>query len=268
MKISIITATFDSQKTVEQNAQSVISQNYKDFEHIIVDNLSSDETLKIIKDIYSKNGLTDKLRILSEKDEGIADAFNKGIKLSHGEIINFLNSDDHYFDDSVFSKIIEAFNDKNVLVVHGNIYFEDTTYGSNIRRPPLCPVTEAMPYNHPTMFFRKSVFEQLGYYDVSYKYSMDFELVCRLEKELNGLDSKTQYIEGNPLVSMYSGGASWKNEVSSIRECKLALIKHGFWNYDAKKNYSLRILRTNVKEYLNKLNLNMFVKFWRNKKWR
>ncbi len=268
MKISVVTATFNSQKTIEQNARSVISQNYKDFEHIIVDNLSSDETLKIIKDIYSKNGLANKLRILSEKDEGIADAFNKGIEFSQGGIVTFLNSDDYYSDDSVFSKVIEAFNDKNVLVVHGNIYFEDKAYGSNIRRPLLCPVTVAMPYNHPTMFFRKSVFEQFGYYDISYKYSMDFELVCRLEKSQNGLDNITRYVESTPLVSMNAGGASWRNEISSIQECKSALIKHGFWDYNAKKNYFLRIIRTNMKECFSKLNLNILVIFWRNNKWR
>jgi len=268
MKISAITATFNSQKTVEQNAQSVISQNYKDFEHIIIDNFSSDETLKIIKENYKKNGLTDKLRILSEKDEGIADAFNKGIKLSQGEIITFLNSDDHYFDDSVFSKVIRAFDDENVLVVHGNIYFEDKKYGSNIRKPLLCHVTAAMPYNHPTMFFRRSVFEQFGFYDISYKFSMDFEFVCRLEKEFGCLNIRTQYVESNPLVSMRAGGVSWENEIGSIREYKSALIKHGFWNYDAKKNYIFRIVRTNVKGYLNKSGLNIFVKLWRNKKWR
>ncbi|MBU0581250.1 MAG: glycosyltransferase, partial [Candidatus Margulisbacteria bacterium] len=93
MKISVITPTYNSGKTIEQNVKSLLEQNYKNFEQIIIDNLSNDGTLIKIEQLYKNAGRIDKLRVLSEKDNGIAEAFNKGIKTANGEIIGILNSD-------------------------------------------------------------------------------------------------------------------------------------------------------------------------------
>ena len=91
VRISIVTPTFNSEKTVEKNIHSVISQTHKNFEHIIVDNLSKDNTINIINKIYKHHNLLDNLTIISEQDSGISDAFNKGIKSARGEIIAILN---------------------------------------------------------------------------------------------------------------------------------------------------------------------------------
>jgi len=159
MKISVVTPTFNSEKTIAGNIQSIISQAYKDFEHIIIDNLSTDKTIELAKNYYLSAGMIDRLIIISEKDNGISDAFNKGIKTASGEIIAILNSDDVYFNNRVFEKVAALFEDKEILFVHGDIYFDDDVYGSNIRKPLLCPVTTAMPYNHPSMFLRREVYE-------------------------------------------------------------------------------------------------------------
>jgi len=160
MKISIITPTFNSEKVIWQNVESVLSQKYHEFEHIIIDNLSSDKTLNIITEVYNKAGMKDKLKTVREEDKGISDAFNKGIDHSSGEIITILNSDDFYTDEFVFEKVIKVLSEKDILFTHGNIFFNDPVYGSNIRKPLMCPVTQAMPFNHPTMFFRKEIYKQ------------------------------------------------------------------------------------------------------------
>ncbi len=268
MKISVITPTYNSQETITRNVSSIISQSYKNFEHIIVDNKSKDDTLALIKQLYDKNYLNDQLKIISEKDNGISDAFNKGIKSATGEIITILNSDDAYYNHKVFEKVVNIFNDDEILFIHGDVYFDDPVYGSNIRKPLLCPVTTAMPYNHPTMFLRKEIYEKFGLFDLSYRYSMDFEFIVRLGKKIPEFKTKVKYFSDFPVVKMYSGGASWKNELQSIGETKKALKKYGLWNSSAKKNYLLRSWRTQLKKYLNILNLNFVVRIWRNQKWK
>lgn len=102
MKITVITATLNSAASIKRCVKSVVNQSYKYFEHIIVDSLSDDNTISIIKDIYSNKNLLSNLTIISEKDDGISDAFNKGIKLAKGEIVTILNSDDYYYSDEIF----------------------------------------------------------------------------------------------------------------------------------------------------------------------
>jgi len=267
MKISVITPTFNSEKTIDRNIQSVISQTYKNFEQIIIDNLSRDRTIELAKSFYTGNSIIDKLKIMSGKDDGISDAFNKGINSASGEVIAILNSDDAYFNKNVFEKVIEILKDTEILFVHGDIYFVDPVYGTNIRKPLICPVTTAMPYNHPSMFIRKEVYRKFGLYDETYKYAMDYEFIIRLEYSFPGFKDKGKYYSGHPLAIMYSGGASWNNELKSIKESALALKKHGYWNSAARKNYTIRIFRTRMKKYLNLLHLNFFVRLWRNRKW-
>lgn len=266
MKISIITPTFNSAKTIESNISSILSQTYKIFEHIIVDKLSTDSTLSIAKELYSKNNCSEKLIIISEKDEGIADAFNKGIRKSSGEIIAILNSDDSYFYFNLFADVVKIFTEKSVLFVHGDILFKDRKYGTNVRRPLMCDLRVAMPFNHPTMFFKKEVYDDLGLFDTGFRYSMDFEFVCRLAKKYD-LKKAGHYFDANPMVTMKAGGVSWKNEIKSINETKLALKKHSLWNLKAFYHYSLRIFRTYLKKIFSKIGLTFLVKLWRKFKW-
>ncbi|MDP3148309.1 MAG: glycosyltransferase family 2 protein [Ignavibacteria bacterium] len=267
MKISVITPTFNSEKYIRQNVQSVVSQTYTDYEHIIVDNKSTDATLQFICDEYESKGLTEKLVIVSEKDNGISEAFNKGITLASGEIIAFLNSDDYYFSEDVFQEIIDAFANEEILFVHGNIYFEDEKYGSNIRKPLMCKVQQAMPFNHPAMFVRKKCLEEAGLFDTSFRYAMDFELTCRMLQRIPNFLEKGFYLNDVPLVYMRGGGASWLKEKESVIEVKNALQKNGLWNSFAKYFYVLRRGRILLKSFLDKVGLLLLVKYWRKFKW-
>ena len=267
MKISIVTPTFNSETTILNNVNSILNQTYSNFEHILIDNESSDDTLNLAKIEYRIRNSAEKLRIIREKDKGIAEAFNKGIKASRGEIIGILNSDDKYFNDNVFERVINAFDDEKSLFMHGDVLFNDPMYGSNIRKPLLCPVTYALPFNHPTMFFRKEVYKEYGSFDTGYNYAMDFEFICRLEKQIDDFYNKGIYLKGEPLVTMAAGGASWKNELDSIDETRKALKKYDYWNFNARKNYILRVLRTKLKILLSNNGLNRIIVHWRKRKW-
>ncbi len=268
LKISLITPTYNSEKTIARNIHSIISQSYSNFEHIIVDNMSSDATLSIVKKLYSESGKFDTLKIISEKDNGIADAFNKGIKNSSGDIIAILNSDDWYYNENVLQKVVEAFSNPNVLFVHGDIFFEDFVYGSNRRKPLLCSIEKAMPYNHPTMFFRKTVYQGFGTYDVNFRYAMDYELFCRIFKKSPNFAEKGFYLQEFPLVYMSGSGASGKYEKETLKEVKKALSINSLWNFQAQYFFLLRFFRVQMKIVFTILHLHSLIKIWRKWKWR
>lgn len=268
MIISIITPTYNSEKTIARNAESVLAQDYENYVHIIIDNLSSDRTLEIISDLYEKAGKTDKLKVISEPDKGISDAFNKGISYSGGDIIGILNSDDYYYSPDVLSRTCSAFSSPDILFTHGDMYFEDEIYGSNVRRPLLTPARLAMPYNHPTMFFRREVYEKYGGFDLNFRYAMDYELVCRLESRIPGFAAKGYYIKGGPLVYVKSGGASWEHEGRAIREIKPALRNNSLWQADSSRAYYMRLGRNILKKYMSMAGLESAVKIWRRWKWK
>ncbi|MBN2365590.1 MAG: glycosyltransferase [Calditrichaeota bacterium] len=268
MLISIITPTFNSEKTVGRCVKSVISQNYLDYEHIIVDKQSNDQTLAIISDLYEQAGLTEKLRLRSESDNGIADAFNRGIQLTSGDVIGILNSDDHLFNSESLSRISEPFIDPSVLYVHGNIYLHDPLYGSSLRRPLCCHITHAMPFNHPALYFRKEIYKINGLYDTRYRLVMDYEFLMRLFKNHRSVYNSDHYIPGDPLVVMYSGGVSWKREKESLKEIKSALRHHGLFNLQARLHIFLRYLRVKIRGFMVKLHLTSLVRLWRKWKWK
>lgn len=268
MKISIITPTFNSQKTIAKNIKSVLSQTYTNFEQIVVDNLSSDETIAIVKELYQKAEYIFKLKIISEKDNGIADAFNKGIRTASGDIIGILNSDDYLFNNYVLARVAQEFENHNIFFVHGDVFFEDAVFGSNQRRPLQCPIYQAMPFNHPTMFLRKEIYVNYGFYNVAYKYSMDFEFVCRLEKQMHNFKEHGKYIQGDALVHMSGSGTSWLNERHALKEMKQALQFHRFWNLKAAYYYTIRLSRIKLKKLFSYLGFNVLIKYWRNIKWR
>ena len=117
MKISIITPTFNSENFISSNINSIKIQTYNNFEHIIIDNKSKDKTLEIIKN-EGKNS-----KIISESDNGIYHAFNKGITLATGDVISIINSDDYLADDKVLENVISVFNSHDIDIVYGNIKY-------------------------------------------------------------------------------------------------------------------------------------------------
>ncbi|MCO4795466.1 MAG: glycosyltransferase [Bacteriovoracaceae bacterium] len=265
MKISIVTPCWNSESTILRTLDSIKNQVYPSIEWIIVDNLSSDNTLKLIKDNYLESD-DRSLKIISEKDSGISDAFNKGVTAASGEIVAILNSDDAYANIDIVSKVAECFNDSEVDFVHGDMVFIDEDFGTNRRRPLLCSIDYAMPYNHPTMFLRKKLYDEYGLFDVNYRLAMDYELVMRMYDSPSHPKVNGKYLE-EVMVNMYAGGMSDVMEKKSIDEVEKALRFHGFWSDEASRNQSLRRKRIFLKSFLNKVGLGKIVALWRNYKW-
>ena len=129
MKVSIITVCYNSSETIESTIRSVISQNYPSIEYIIVDGGSTDDTLQIVERHKSKIA-----KVISEKDDGIYDAINKGIAQASGDIIAILHADDFYPEENIISLITEAFTQKNVDAVYGDLQYVDRSDTSIIKR--------------------------------------------------------------------------------------------------------------------------------------
>lgn len=209
MKISIITATYNSATTISDTIESVLSQNYSDFEHIIVDGASKDGTLDIVRSYEPR--YAGRLRYISGKDKGIYDAMNKGIAMATGDIIGILNSDDFYADSHVLQLISDAFvNDGSLGCVYGNLVFVNAKETDKIERH-----WHGSSYTHrgflrgwhpahPTFYAKREAFEQYGVFDTSFDVSADFELMFRfMEKH----SLKGKFID-HTFVKMRMGGES------------------------------------------------------------
>jgi len=180
-KISIITTAFNSAKTIIDTLKSVSGQSYQNIEHIIVDGSSIDGTIDIIKK-YERNNV----KIISEPDDGIYDALNKGIRLASGDIIGILHSDDLYADENVLSKIAESFSDSSIDGIYTDLIYVAQNDINKIFRywksrdfyPELLKKGWMPP--HPTVFLRKSIYEKFGLFDTSYKIAADYDFMLRI----------------------------------------------------------------------------------------
>ena len=222
MKISIITATYNSSNTVRDTIESVLRQTYTDIEYIIVDGMSKDNTIDIIKEYEPKfNG---KLKYTSELDNGIYDAMNKGIAMATGDIVGFLNSDDFYTNDNILEQVADAMNDVNVDAVYGDIhYVKDNNLSKCVRyysskgfrrwqmRLGFMPA-------HPSFYCRRSIYDKFGVFNSSYSISGDFELLLRLIF-IHCINIKYLSLD---FVTMRTGGAS----TSGIESHKQTLKDH------------------------------------------
>ena len=221
MKISIITPTFNSQKTIEENINSVLIQTYDNWEHIVIDNLSSDKTLSIIKKFNNH-----KIKIISEKDKGIFDAINKGILNSTGEIISILHSDDFFFNKDALTNVVNNFLNPEINVVYGNLlYVKKSNTDKILRYWQSNNFQKGLFYRgwsppHPSFFVKKKIYEKFGNYKIEFGNSSDFELMFRL-LEKNQVSSK--YID-KVLVTMRYGGASNKNLLNIFKQ-NLTILK-------------------------------------------
>jgi glycosyltransferase involved in cell wall biosynthesis len=179
MKVSIITATYNSDSTVRDTLESVAAQTYSNIEHIIVDGLSKDNTLEIVAEYPHV------AKVISEKDDGIYDAMNKGILAATGDIIGILNSDDFYPNSGIIQRVVKEFQEKKVDTTIGDILFVSPSnlkkivrYYSGGKWKPSKFVRGYMP-PHPSFFVYKKFYDELGLYQIDYKIAADYELLIR-----------------------------------------------------------------------------------------
>lgn len=220
MKISIITAAFNSEKTLQDTLDSVLRQDYRNIEHIIIDGGSTDSTVDIIR-VYASKTTSHSVKWVSEKDRGIYDAMNKGIAMATGDVIGILNSDDYFTSNDVVSKLIKPFSDEEIDAVYGDIHFihdkereKITRYYSSKMFSPFWIRFGFMPA-HPSLYVRKEIYDKVGLYKLDYKIGADFEMVVRM---FHVHKIKAHYINMD-FVTMRNGGAS----TSGVQSHKLLL---------------------------------------------
>jgi glycosyltransferase involved in cell wall biosynthesis len=183
VKISIITVTFNRGYIIRDAIESVLRQKYKNYEYIIVDGASKDNTVEILKEFEPK--FEGRMRWISEPDKGLYDAINKGIKMATGDVVGIINSDDFFHRDDTFEKIAQAFSDKTIEAVYADE--RDVKVGKEDKNSRYCSANFFKPWMfriglmpaHSSFYAKRLLFEKYGYYKIDYKIAADLELMIR-----------------------------------------------------------------------------------------
>ncbi|MBF9253828.1 glycosyltransferase [Pontibacter sp. 172403-2] len=233
MKISIITIVYNNRETIADAIESVLSQTYPDIEYIVVDGLSTDGTVEVVKKYGDR--IT---KFISEKDQGLYDAINKGIQLATGDIIGLLHSDDIFYNENAVACVAAAFEAYQTDSVYGNLlYVEKEDTGKVVRKWVSGSYKrENFMYGwmppHPTFYVKKSCYDRYGLYNTHFRSAADYELMLRF---LYKHGVSTAYIP-ETLVKMRVGGKSnvtLRNRIRANREDYAAWqvngLKPGFY---------------------------------------
>lgn len=237
MKISIITVAFNSRPYIEECINSVLRQTYSDIEYLVIDGGSTDGTVDLLRQYDGSIS-----RWVTEPDKGIYDAMNKGIKLSTGDVIGFLNSDDLYVGDAAISSVAKEFQEKSTDSVFADLLFvkrNDTRkvvrYYTSFNFSPRKFAYGWMPA-HSTFFAKRGVYEKYGIFKTDYRIAADYELLLRF---LGRYGITYSYLP-EVLVKMRTGGVSTRNFRSNVilnREIMRACAENGI-NTNILKVYS------------------------------
>lgn len=214
MKVSIITATFNSQSTIEKCINSIRSQTYKNIEHVVIDGNSSDKTVDIITPYINNSDY-----FISESDDGIFDALNKGLKAASGDIIGYLHSDDEFFSNETVEKIVNEFK-TGVCGVYGNLIYVKRNkkhtplryWKSNNFKPIMLKYGWMPP--HPTLFLSSEVYKEIGQYDLNFKISSDYDFMIRVFSKKK---FKIKYLN-KVITKMLVGGTSNRNIYNIVKK--------------------------------------------------
>lgn len=251
MKISLVTVTYNSAKTLHDTIRSVFSQSYPNLEYIIIDGASQDNTIDIVKEYEPL--FNERMRWISEKDSGLYDAINKGIAMATGDVIGILNSDDFFTSPTVIEEIANSFSEK-IDAIYGDVHFvksDDLSrsiryYSSKVFRPSLMKLG-FMPA-HPTFYCRKSCYDKYGLYKTDFKIAADFDLLLRFIY-VHHISLKYLPLD---MVTMRVGGASTNGLKSHV--CIMKEHLRSFKENGLKSNFFLLFLRYFYKltEYIRK----------------
>lgn len=236
--VSVITVCYNSGKTIQKTLESVLNQTYLNYEYIIIDGNSNDETLGIIENY--KGIFKDRLTVISEPDKGIYDAMNKGIRMAKGKLIGLVNSNDYYEQDAL-EKIVKAYRGNKMEIVYGmqREFSQDGRLQNIIFRSH--EFLETQMICHPTCFVSKDTYEKIGYFDLQYKYSSDYDFLLRA--------FRSKEVEFTPMYEIISnfllGGVS--GNVAAYLETFRIWRKYG---YITAKRYYLITWRTILKKWI------------------
>lgn len=212
--MTIITISYNSVKTIERTINSVISQNCPELEYIIVDGGSTDGTLDIIRKFTESGHVT---KYISERDEGISDAFNKGIAMSSGDIIGMINSDDQYLP-AVLNRVLSMYGRHGRdFILYGNMLTEKNGKLKRLRPRPFPQLWQYVdcPFDHPTVFVPKKIYDRVKSYNKKWRLAMDYDFYIR------AMQTKVPFVYLNEDISLFSTeGVSPR----SARDCHLEVL--------------------------------------------
>ncbi len=221
MKFTVITVAYNSASSIEETFQSILWQDHKDYEYIVIDGASEDATLSIIQRYEPL--FEGRMRWKSEKDKGIYDAMNKALRMATGEVIGFLNSDDTYNRKDILSTIAKQLKDENIDAVYADLHYVNPKtkvpvryYSSRWFRP--WALRFGLIPGHPTFYCRKAIYDKYGYFNDTYTVAADFDCILRL---IRNHKIRTKYVRDN-WVSMKKGGAS----TSGFQSYRKGMLEH------------------------------------------
>ncbi len=244
IKVSIITPVFNAEKTIEDTIVSVLSQSYQNIEYIIIDGASTDGTMKVINQYKDKIAM-----IISESDNGIFEAMNKGLKLTNGEVVGILNADDFYANSEVITKVIATFNSNNVDILYANLDMVDKSNTNKVLRRWRSKTFVSGLFKtgwhpaHPTFFVKRKIYNKYGDFRTDLTVSADYELMLRFLEKYN---ISSVYLP-EVLVKMRTGGRS----NSSIKRIIIGNIEsYKSWGMNGLRISFLRFVKKPISKLL------------------
>lgn len=209
LKVSIITTTYNDGENLERIIKEILKQDYKNIEYIVVDGKSKDNTIEILEK-YKKE-FKGKMKYISEKDKGIYDALNKGIKMATGDLIGCCF--DRFANKHVISEMVETVEREGTQGVHGDLYYMDGEKIVRYWKQGQGSIRKGWMPGHPTLYLKKQVYDKYGLYKTDYRISADYEYMIRILKDD---EVKLSYIP-KVLIKMSHGGTS-TNSLGSYLE--------------------------------------------------
>lgn len=242
-KITVVTVCFNSERTLRRTIQSVLGQTYKNIEFILVDGASKDQTLKIIEEYRSQLAV-----VISEKDQGIYDAMNKGWRAATGEYIHFLNSDDYYAHPQALEQMVSQMTEADAKhLVQAKLQLLQAAGPTLLMGKSESQMNvrfDLHGLHQPALLFPRQLFEQFGGFDISYRISSDYELIRRFYEKVGA-----RFID-QLLVQMSEGGASHQQVLRGANENKIIAKKYGESSlsveYYFRRSLALHFLREKV----------------------
>ena len=241
--LSVITVCYNAEEDIHKTLESIISQTANEFEYIIVDGKSTDNTVEIINNYIGdieKKGI--KVKLISEKDKGVYDAMNKGIKNASGQWIEFLNAGDEYCNETVLEDIIHHLTETQADVIYGDYY----SVSDDLKQLHICDHTHLkkdMTLGHESCFIRRNVHKQF-LYDLNYKIASDYNSLLRIYLH----DFTFQHVD-TQVIKFYTNGISSIHKADAYREVHFIRVKNKVINQNIVSIFGFLLNYLKIKMY-------------------